>query len=117
MEAVSLGVLELALGGLAVLVLGVILGAVLARPGRTRANAAEDTCNSGADSSAPGGEGTDRMVVARALMLPATAYRALSDLTGCRGVLVVESGRVLCVTSDEEASVVWPRDGGGGDGG
>lgn len=48
------------------------------------------------------------VVVKGDMMLPATAYQALRDLSGCRGVLVVESGRILCVTSDEEAIVVWP---------
>ncbi len=71
----------------------------------------------GPPSPPPGQRVQGGILVKGGMMLPATAYQALRDLSGCRGVLVVESGRVLCVTSDEEAVVVWPREGGEAGGG
>jgi len=42
-----------------------------------------------------------------------TAYLALAELGNCkRGIVVVESGRVLCVEGDEQARVIWSLEGG-----
>lgn len=46
--------------------------------------------------------------------LSSTAYMALAELAGCKGVIVVEKGRVLCVESDDKARVVWSLEGGSG---
>ncbi len=87
--------------------LGVAIGAAIARP---RPPPPPHTKRPSGEHEAEAERGTqDRRVMVLG-DLAATAYYALSDLTGCKGVLVVESGRILCVTSDEEAEVVWPRE-------
>ena len=40
-----------------------------------------------------------------------TAYRALSELAGCKGTLVVEPKRVVCLEGDESGRLIWPKRG------
>ncbi len=40
-----------------------------------------------------------------------TAYRALRELAGCKGTLVVEPKRVVCLEGDESGRLIWPKTG------
>ena len=40
-----------------------------------------------------------------------TAYKALSELVGCNGTLVVEPQRIVCLEGDESGRLIWPKRG------